>query len=325
MPRRRADKVIEHRISLSDGLHKEVKEVIKTNKQLSQIGMVGNGAKATLNVAAVAGVAAVGYLGVKAYAEAKGVLPAVKNSLEEAWDWAFGVRTNADGSIVPTTVNAVDADGNPITVTNPIYKIPILNRIPGVGGFFDWGMKLGATNNPFEDNPTAAAVVDKLTQFEWEKENGAYDSYVNPEYDEKAAAAERARIQKMKEDRWNFENLPIKPGDVDESLVGYDAETGTSDYDKDGDGVVDSYGGFDYTDEQRDYLLGMNEMLSDSYEWGNPWENLVSPSQWTRRQQNFLNARSHYPGEYDPLPGALDYRWSYQEYVDWALVKFGMV
>lgn len=202
MPRRRADKVIEHRISLSDGLHKEVKEVIKTNKQLSQIGMVGNGAKAALNVAAVGGVLGVAYLGVKAYAEAKGIAGSIKSSLEEAWDWSFGVKTNADGSIVPTTVNAVDADGNPIVVTNPVYKIPILNRVPGVGGLFDWGMQLGATNNPFADNPEAAAVVDKLTQFEWERENGAYDSYVNPEYDAKAAAAEKARIQKIKEDRF---------------------------------------------------------------------------------------------------------------------------
>jgi len=167
MPRRRADKVIEHRVSLSDGLHKEVKEVIKTNKQQSQIAMVGNGAKATLNVVAVGGVAAVAYLGVKAYAEAKGVFPAVKQSFQDAWDWSFGVRTNADGSVVPTSVNAVDADGNPITVTNPIYKVPILNRIPGVGGLFDWGMKLGATNNPFEDNAAAASVVDQLTDIDF--------------------------------------------------------------------------------------------------------------------------------------------------------------
>jgi hypothetical protein len=319
MPRRRADKVIEHRISLSDGLHKEVKEVIKTNKQLSQIGMVGSGAKASLNVAAVAGVAAVGYLGVKAYAEAKGVLPAVKNSLNEAWDWAFGVKTNADGSIVPTTVNAVDVNGNPITVTNPIYKVPILNRIPGVGGLFDWGMKLGATNNPFEDNPAAAAVVDKLTQFEWEKENGAYDSYVNPNYDEAAVAAERARLEKIRQERWNMENLPIKPSDVDDSFG--------DDYDKNDDGIVDSIGGFEPSDAQRAYLEGMSEMMSDKYEWGYAYQNLVSPSAWTRQQQNFLNLLNTNPppGGYTPLPGQLDWRWTYQEYVDWALVKFGII
>jgi hypothetical protein len=163
MPRRRADKVVEHRISLSDGLHKEMKAVVKTNKMQSEIAMVGSGAKGILNVAAVGGVIGVAYLGVKAYAEAKGIGGSIKSALEDAWDWSFGVKTNADGSIVPTTVNAVDADGNPITVTNPIYKVPILNRVPGVGGLFDWGMQLGATNNPFADNPAAASFVDKLT------------------------------------------------------------------------------------------------------------------------------------------------------------------
>ena len=322
MPRRRSDKVIEHRVSLADGLHKEGEAVIKTNKQQSQIAMVGNGAKATLNVVAVGGVAAVAYLGVKAYAEAKGVFPAVKQSFQDAWDWSFGVRTNADGSVVPTTVNAVDADGNPITVTNPIYKVPVLNRIPGVGGLFDWGMKLGATNNPFEDNPAAAVVVDKLTQFQWEQENGAYDSYVNPDYDEKAAAAEKARLQKIREDRWNFDNLQVDK--LGETASGGDYG---DDYDKDGDGVVDSYGGFDYTDEQREYLQGLSEMMSDSYEYGSAWQNLVSPSAWTRQQQSMLNAINANPpaGGYNPAPGLIDYRWSYQEYVDWALVKFGMV
>ena len=68
-------------------------------------------------------------------------------------------------------------------------------------------------------------------------------------------------------------------------------------------------------------------MMSDSYEYGSAWQNLVSPSAWTRQQQSMLNAINANPpaGGYNPAPGLIDYRWSYQEYVDWALVKFGMV
>lgn len=153
MPRRRADKVIEHRMSLSDGLHKEIKQALKSQKLSSQVGMAGNGAKAVLNVAAVGGIGAIAYLGVKAYAEAKGVFPSVKESFQSAWDWGFGVQTNADGSIVPTTVTITNAAGNQETVANPINSIPILNKTPFVGGLFDWGMKLGAATNPFEGDP----------------------------------------------------------------------------------------------------------------------------------------------------------------------------
>jgi len=228
MPRRRADKVVEHRISLSDGLHKEVKQVIETNKKQSQIAMVGNGAKATLNVAAVGAVAAVGYLGVKAYAEAKGIAGSIKSSLDEAWDWAFGVKTNADGSVVPTTVNAVDADGNPITVVNPIYKIPILNRVPGVGGLFDWGMQLGATNNPFQDNPAAAAVVDKLTDIDmggsgrptsdWGGTQEEWEDYVYNS-DQAVAARERA-ARELEAKRRQQEAAQIRLGEIMQSAEG---------------------------------------------------------------------------------------------------------
>ena len=65
MPRRKADKVIEHRISLSDGLHKEMKQVIKTSTQSSQIKMVGNGAKGVMNVAALGGIGFVGLVNVE--------------------------------------------------------------------------------------------------------------------------------------------------------------------------------------------------------------------------------------------------------------------
>lgn len=235
MPRRRADKVIEHRVSLSDGLHKEVKAVIKTNKQQSQIAMVGNGAKATLNVVAVGGVAAVAYLGVKAYAEAKGVFPAVKQSFQDAWDWSFGVKTNADGSVVPTTVNAVDADGNPIVVTNPIYKVPLLNRVPGIGGLFDWGMKLGATNNPFEDNPAAASVIDKLTDIDmggsgrptsdWGGTQEEWEDYV---YNSPHAVAGRERAaRELEEKRRRQEAANIRLGEIMRSAEG-SGQIGTS-------------------------------------------------------------------------------------------------
>ncbi len=235
MPRRRADKVIEHRVSLADGLHKEVKAVIKTNKQQSQIAMVGNGAKATLNVVAVGGVAAVAYLGVKAYAEAKGVFPAVKQSFQDAWDWSFGVKTNADGSVVPTTVNAVDVNGNPITVTNPIYKVPLLNRIPGVGGLFDWGMKLGATNNPFEDNPAAASVIDRLTDIDmggsgrptsdWGGTQEEWEDYVYNS-DQEVAARERA-ARELEVKRRRQEEAQQRLSDYMESAEG-SAGIGTS-------------------------------------------------------------------------------------------------
>jgi len=82
-------------------------------------------------------------------------MPQVKESFQKAWDWGFGVQTNADGAIVPTSVVITNAAGNQETVVNPINQIPILNRIPGVGGLFDWGMKLGAATNPFEGDPVA--------------------------------------------------------------------------------------------------------------------------------------------------------------------------
>jgi hypothetical protein len=155
MPRRRADKVIEHRISLSDGLHKELKQSLASTKITNQVAMAGNAGKAVMNVAAVGAIGAIAYLGVKAYAEAKGVFPQVKQSFQKAWDWGFGVETNADGSIVPTTVTITNIHGNKETVVNPINAIPILNKTPFVGGLFDWGMKLGAATNPFEGDPVA--------------------------------------------------------------------------------------------------------------------------------------------------------------------------
>ena len=132
MPRRRADKVIEHRLSLSDGLHKEMKKTLASNKIQSQVALVGNGAKAVMNVGAVAAIGAIGYLGVKAYAEAKGVFGPVKDSFQKAWDWGFGVKTDADGNIVPTTVTITNVHGNEETVVNPINSIPVLNKVPGL-------------------------------------------------------------------------------------------------------------------------------------------------------------------------------------------------
>ncbi len=181
MPRRRADKVIEHRLSLSDGLHKEMKKTLSANKITNQVAMAGNAGKAIMNVAAVGAIGAIAYLGVKAYAEAKGVMPQVKESFQKAWDWGFGVETNADGSIVPTTVTITNAYGNQETVVNPINSIPVLNKTPFVGGLFDWGMKLGAATNPFEDNEAAASFVDDLTGFTWEEQK-EYQDYVNPDY-----------------------------------------------------------------------------------------------------------------------------------------------
>jgi len=151
MPRRRADQVIEHRLSLSDGLHKELKQTLASNKTTNQVAMVGNAGKAIMNVAAVGAIGAIAYLGVKAYAIRNEVFGEVKQSFQKAWDWGFGVETNADGTIVPTTVTITNAYGNQETVVNPINAIPILNKTPFVGGLFDWGMKLGAATNPFED------------------------------------------------------------------------------------------------------------------------------------------------------------------------------
>lgn len=203
MPRRRADKVIEHRLSLSDGLHKEMKKTLASRKIESQIAMAGNGAKAIMNVGAVAAIGAIGYLGVKAYAEAKGVFPQVKDSFQKAWDWGFGVETNADGSIVPTTVTITNIHGDEETVVNPINSIPVLNKVPGLGGLFDWGMKLGAATNPFEDDEATASFLDDLTGFTWEEQQ-QYESYVNPDWDQAAWDAAKAAEFERQQSRFDF-------------------------------------------------------------------------------------------------------------------------
>jgi hypothetical protein len=222
MPRRRADKVIEHRISLSDGLHKEVKQVIASNKISSQVSMVGNGAKSVMNVAAVGAIGAVAYLGVKAYAEAKGVSEQIKGALNKAWDWGFGVETNADGSIVPTTVTTTDAWGNEKVVVNRINEVPVLGRVWPIGGLFQWGMELGAANNPFSDTMEegeTSFIEDALT-FDWEEEQKVYESSVNPEYDPSTVAAEKARRQQEREDAWTFENLPVDASSQETTTTG---------------------------------------------------------------------------------------------------------
>jgi hypothetical protein len=193
MPRRRADKVIEHRISLSDGLHKEVKQTLASRKITNQVAMVGNAGKAIMNVTAIAGIGAIAYLGVKAYAEAKGVMPQVKESFQKAWDWGFGVETNADGAIVPTTVVITNAAGNQETVVNPINQIPVLNRIPGVGGLFDWGMKLGAATNPFEGDPVAPPPTP-------EPDDSIWQAHLDAIAEEERQSLKRIELERMMEE-----------------------------------------------------------------------------------------------------------------------------
>ena len=233
MPRRRADKVIEHRISLSDGLHKEVKQVIASNKISSQVSMVGNGAKSVMNVAAVGALGAVAYLGVKAYAEAKGVSEQIKGALNKAWDWGFGVETNADGSLVPTTVTTTDAWGNEKVVVNRINEVPVLGRVWPIGGLFQWGMELGAANNPFSGDPApppppppprhdADEIYEQYLRDEYYAEYGhhEYDAEeawrMNQEASEAAAAAHA---------KW-VEDNNITPSDI----VGDFFEEGEGDY-----------------------------------------------------------------------------------------------
>jgi hypothetical protein len=244
MPRRRADKVIEHRISLSDGLHKEVKQVIASNKISSQVSMVGNGAKSVMNVAAVGAIGAVAYLGVKAYAEAKGVSEQIKGALNKAWDWGFGVETNADGSLVPTTVTTTDAWGNEKVVVNRINEVPVLGRVWPIGGLFQWGMELGAANNPFSGDPApppppppprhdADDVYEQYLRDKFYEEQG-YHEY---DYDEAVAmnkkASDEAAAAWAKYDRENNPDYGYEPNtpievEIDVDLTPDATQTGAS-------------------------------------------------------------------------------------------------
>jgi len=186
MPRRKADKVIEHRISLSDGLHKEMKQVIKTSTQSSQIKMVGNGAKGALNVAAVGGLGFVAYLAVKSYAEIKGVVPQIKETAQNLWDWGFGVDRQADGSLVPSSVVITNSDGSQERVVNRFNEIPVISKIWPFGGLYQWGMEIGAATNPFAAEPKPVydsrddvAYEDMNNQVyeQWLMEQGEYFDY----------------------------------------------------------------------------------------------------------------------------------------------------
>lgn len=180
MPRRKADKVVEHRISLSDGLHKEMKQVIKTQKQSAQIAQIGNGAKGVLQVAAVGGLGFVAYLGVKSYAEIKGVMPQVKETFQNVWDWGFGVDRQADGSLVPSSVVITNSDGSQERVVNKFNEIPILNKIWGLGGLYQWGMEIGAANNPFEGEDKGYVSNDDMAYEDMQ--NQIYEQYLRDKF-----------------------------------------------------------------------------------------------------------------------------------------------
>lgn len=281
MPRRRADKVIEHRLSLSDGLHKEMKKTLSANKITNQVAMAGNAGKAIMNVAAVGAIGAIAYLGVKAYAEAKGVMPQVKESFQKAWDWGFGVETNADGSIVPTTVTITNAYGNQETVVNPINSIPVLNKTPFVGGLFDWGMKLGAATNPFEGDPHKEY---ESTHTPWELEQMRL-----------AAEAQRAAdFERMKEEKsWENRDL-VKEGYAPPVKVFEEAEGGGLGLDM----------GLDHLEDFRETAEAMADI--DPLNPDHP----TTPDFWAQWSQTMRSAGIE-------MYGTLDLNWSYAQYVTW--------
>lgn len=287
MPRRRADKVIEHRLSLSDGLHKEMKKTIADNRIQSQIAMAGNGAKAIMNVGAVAGIGFVAYLGVKIYGKINDAVPSIKETMDNVWDWGFGLNTDADGNIVPSTVTITNVHGEEETVVNPIYKVPVIKNIWGVGGLFDWGMKIGAANNPFEDNAEAAALVDELTGFTWEEQK-QYQDYLDPDFDMeawKAAKAEEIGVAGDQRSEHKFE-VPVK--------VFEEAEGGGLGLDM----------GLGHLEENRE----MFEAMADANPL-NP-DHPTTSDYWAYWSQTMRSAGID-------MYGTLDLSWSYAQYVTW--------
>jgi len=246
-----------------------MKKTIASNRITNQVAMAGNGAKAIMNVGAVAGLGFVAYLGVKVYGKINDAVPSMKDSMSNLWDWGFGVKTDADGNIIPNSVIITNADGNEETVVNRFHEVPVIGKVWPFGGLYQWGMELGASNNPFQGEPAPPPppppprldkndIYEAWAREEFFKEHGYY------EYDSAGAwAAQKKASDEAAEswDKYNRENNPDYGNEVDVPTVEIDIDI-TPDPTQTGSSPVDS-------------TAPMNWMAwymwVDVQGWPNPW------------------------------------------------------